>query len=79
MSTFSGGNRPTPTTRNAARLRSGLSEELACTAASREHALTRLTGEPRMLARDCATTCGLELIRAGTRHALAAMAHLGSP
>ena len=38
-------------TRNAARLRSGLSEELACTAASREHATSRLPGESKVLAK----------------------------
>ena len=54
----------------------GLCEELACTSANRKHAETRLTGQPRMLAKGGATACSLELIRAGTRHALAAMAHL---
>ena len=63
-------------TRNAARLRSGLSEELACTAASRDYVVTRLTGEPRMLATGGATTCSLELIRAGRRTLWQAMAHL---
>ena len=48
------------TTRNAARLRSGLGKELACTAATREHAVTRLTGESKMLATGGATTCNLD-------------------
>ena len=64
---------------NNTRLRSGFGEEQACTAASREHAVTRLTGESKMLATGGATTCSLELIRAGRQHALAAMAHLGRP
>ena len=55
---------------------SGLSEELACTAASRDYARTRLPGEPKMLAKHGATLSGPELINHGTRHAGAAMVHL---
>ena len=60
------------------RLRSGLSEELACTAASRDYARTRLPGEPNMLAKHGGTLSGPELINHGTRQAGAAMAPCAS-
>ena len=60
-------------------LRSGLCNELACTAASRAYARSGLPGEPKMLAKDGATTRGLELMLGGTKHAGAAMAVLETP